>query len=328
MLTGIEHMKKILLSLLLVPLMASAWEPTASKPITVIIGNQPGSGNEIGFRAISAVVQKNNPNANFVIELKPGGDSVVSMNILYDAKPDGYTIAIPSHMSTYVTNDIWQKKVKKFEYNSFSSALSMGQSPLTIVANPKSKVNTVSELITLLQTTDRPVTFALGGGAHRMTYEFIKFHGKANSNVDFVNFPGPLQAVTSVASESGTEFGIMPIAIALPLVQAGKVKVIGITGNKRLDRLPSAEPIVVAGKHISVMAAWTLTLPPNTPTDIVEWYTREFAVAIRSPEVKKYYEDNLISYDPKQLNPQGFDQHVIQLRKEYMPLAAEIKITD
>jgi tripartite-type tricarboxylate transporter receptor subunit TctC len=324
--TGIERMKKLLLSLLLVPLMAFAWEPT--KPVTVIIGNQPGSGNEIGFRAISAIVQKNNPNVNFIIELKPGGDSVVSMNYLYEAKPDGHTIAIPSHMSTYVTNDIWQKKVKKFEYNSFSSALSMGQSPLTVVANPKSKVNTVSELITLLQTTDKPITFALGGGAHRMTYEFIKFHGKANSNVDFVNFPGPLQAVTSVASDSGTEFGIMPIAIALPLVQAGKVKVIGITGNKRLDRLPNAEPIVVAGKHISVMAAWTLTLPPNTPADIVEWYTREFAIAIRSPEVRKYYEDNLISYDPKQLTPQGFDQHVIQLRKEYMPLAAEIKITD
>jgi tripartite-type tricarboxylate transporter receptor subunit TctC len=319
-------MKKFLIALLMLPLMANAWEPT--KPVTVIIGNQPGSGNEIGFRAISAVVQKNNPNVNFVIELKPGGDSVVSMNYLYEAKPDGYTIAIPSHMSTYVTNDIWQKKVKKFEYNSFSSALSMGQSPLTIVANPKSKVNTVDELVKLVQTTDKPVTFALGGGAHRMTYEFFKFHAKANSNVDFVNFPGPLQAVTSVASEAGTEFGIMPIAIALPLVQAGKVKVIGITGNKRLERLPNAEPIVVAGKHISVMAAWALTLPPDTPAEIVEWYTREFAIALRSPEIKKYYEDNLISYDPKQLTPKGFDNHIVQLRKEYMPLANEIKITD
>lgn len=326
MLLGKEFVKKMLLTLLAVPLIAFAWEPT--KPVTVIIGNQPGSGNEIGFRAISAIVQKNNPNVNFVIELKPGGDSVVSMNALYEAKPDGHTIAIPSHMSTYVTNDIWQKSVKKFEYNSFSSALSMGQSPLTIVANPRSKVNTVNDLIKLVQTTDKPVTFALGGGAHRMTYEFFKFHAKANSKVDFVNFPGPLQAVTSVASDSGTEFGIMPIAIAKPLVDAGKVKVIGITGNKRLDRLPNAEPIVVAGKHISVMAAWALTLPPNTPTEIVEWYTREFAIAIRSPEIKKYYEDNLISFDPKQLTPQGFDNHIVNLRKEYMPLAAEIKITD
>ena len=100
-------MKKLLAVLLLVPTLAFAWEPT--KPITVLIGNQPGSGNEVGFRAISAIVEKNNSNAHFIVELKPGADSVVAMNLLYESKPDGYTIAIPSYMSTFVTNDIWQK---------------------------------------------------------------------------------------------------------------------------------------------------------------------------------------------------------------------------
>ena len=80
-------MKKVFLALLLVPILAFAWEPT--KPITVLIGNQPGSGNEVGFRAISAIVMRDNPKANFVIELKPGGDSVIAMNMLYEAKPDG-----------------------------------------------------------------------------------------------------------------------------------------------------------------------------------------------------------------------------------------------
>lgn len=323
----LKAIKGALIALLVVPLLASAWEPT--KPVTVIIGNQPGSGNEVGFRVISAIVQKNNPGVNFIIELKPGADSSIAMNKLHESAADGYTIAIPSHMSTYVTNDIWQKNIKKYEYNSFSSALSMGQSPLTIVANPKSKINTVSELINYVQNTNKPITFAIGGGAHRMTYEFFTFHANANKEkVTFVNFPGPLQAVTSVASDAGTEFGIMPIAIALPLVQAGKVKVIGITGNKRLEQLPNAEPIVVAGKHISVMAAWALTLPPNTPAEIVEWYTREFSLAIKSPEVKAFYENNLISMDPKQLTPQGFDKHILDLRKEYMPLAKNIKVTE
>ena len=50
------QMKKLLITLLLIPILSFAWEPT--KPITVLIGNQPGSGNELGFRAISAVVNK------------------------------------------------------------------------------------------------------------------------------------------------------------------------------------------------------------------------------------------------------------------------------
>jgi tripartite-type tricarboxylate transporter receptor subunit TctC len=182
--------------------------------------------------------------------------------------------------------------------------------------------------VRLVQTTDKPVTFALGGGAHRMTYEYFMLNAKGNRNkVDFVMFPGPAQALQSVASDAGTEFGIMPIAIANSLVQSGHVKVIGITGDKRLERLPQAEPIVVGGNHITVMAAWALALPPNTPQEIVDWYAKNFIPAIRSAEVKRYYEDNLISIDPKQLTPQGFDKHILELRKEYMPLAKTIDIS-
>jgi tripartite-type tricarboxylate transporter receptor subunit TctC len=321
------NMKKILLTILFfISATALAWEPT--KTITVIIGNQAGSGNEVGFRAISAVVQKNNPSVNFVIELKPGADSTIAMNKLYEAAPDGYTIAIPSHMSTYVTNDIWQPKIKKFQYDSFVTVMSMGQSPLCIVANPKSKISTVSELIRLVQTTTQPVTFALGGGAHRMAYEYFMLNAKADkSKVDFVMFPGPAQALQSVASDAGTEFGIMPIAIANSLIKSGHVKLLGITGDKRLERLPQAEPIVVGGNHISVMAAWALALPPNTPQEIVDWYSKNFIPALKSAEIKQYYDDNLISIDAKQLTPQGFDKHILELRKEYMPLAKTIDIS-
>ena len=309
------------------PILAFAWEPT--KPITVLIGNQPGSGNEVGFRAISAIVNKARPDVTFVIELKPGADSVVAMNALYDAKPDGHTIAIPSYMSTYVTNDIWQKDIKKFQYDSFTTVFGMGKSPLAIVANPKSKINTSAELSNLVKTTDSPITFAIGGGAHRMAFEF--FMNKSNGNRDkvkFTQYPGPLQAVTAVASDAGMEFGIMPIAIALPLVQSGKVKVIGITGTRKLANLPSAEPIKVGGSNINVFAAWALALPPNTPKEIVEWYSKTFTPALHSPEIKQYYDNNLIFLDEKEMNPAGFMHGIEALRNVWMPLAQHINLSE
>jgi tripartite-type tricarboxylate transporter receptor subunit TctC len=319
--------KKILSILLFVPIVALAWEPAANKPVTVLIGFQGGSGNEVGFRVLAAEVQRANPNFNFVVELKPGADSVIASNLLYESKPDGYTIAIPSSMGTYITNDIWQKDIKKFQYNSFTEVMGMGKSPLTIVANPKSKVNTVSELIRLVQTTNRPVTFAVGSGAHRMTYEYFmwKAHGDKNL-VKFVQFPGPLQTVTAVASDAGIEFGIMPISIALPLVQAGKVKVIGITGDQRLAGLPTAEPIRVGNEYIDIFAAWNLSLPPNTPAEIVKWYRDAFTAAIKTPAVKQYYKDNLIIAVPEEMNTKGFNQHIEHLRSIWMPLSQQIDL--
>jgi tripartite-type tricarboxylate transporter receptor subunit TctC len=318
------QMKKLLITLLLLPILAFAWTPT--KPITVIIGNQPGSGNEVGFRAISAIVNKTNP-AVFVIDLKPGADSVVAMNILYDAKPDGYTIAIPSYMSTYVTNDIWQKDIKHFRYNSFTTAFGMGKSPLAIVANPKSKIHTPAELSQLVKTTDKPITFALGGGAHRMAYEFFMYKSNGNKDkVKFTQFPGPAQALNAVASDAGMEFGIMPVSIALPLIQSGHVKLIGITGEKKLPQLPLAEPIKVGGSYINVFAAWALALPPNTPSDIVEWYAKEFIPALRSAEIKQYYESNLIFIENKELTPAGFNKNIESIRSIFIPLSEQVNL--
>ena len=69
-------MKKLLLAILMAPLLAFAWEPT--RPVTVIVGNTPGAGNEIAFRKLAEIVQKNNPKFNYVVSNIPGADLVVA----------------------------------------------------------------------------------------------------------------------------------------------------------------------------------------------------------------------------------------------------------
>ena len=187
----------------------------------------------------------------------------------------------------------------------------------------------MKELEEYVKNTKKPVNFAVGSGAHRLTFEY--FMWKANGNKDlvkFVQFPGPLQTVTATATDAGIEFGIMPISIALPLVQAGKVKVIGITGDKKLAGLPTAELIKVSGSYIDIYAAWTLALPPNTPAGIVEWYRQAFTAAMDTPAVKKYYEDNLIVPAVGEMTPEGFNKHAKQLRDTWLPLADKVDLLE
>ena len=315
-------MKKFLALLLLVPALAFAWQPT--KPVSVVIGFQPGSGNEVGFRVLAAQVQKANPDVTFMVELKPGADSVLATNYLYEAKPDGYTISIPSYMGTFVTNDIWQKDIKKWQYNSFSYVMGMGKSPMAIVANAKSTVNTPAELNSLLKNTTKPITFAVGAGAHRLTWEYIMTQAGGNRDlVKFAQHQGPMQALTSVASDADMEFGIMPVSIAKPLIDAGKVKLIGISGTKRIAGL-NAEPYMIGNHSINVFAAWAMMLPPNTSPEIVKWYNDAFNAAIKIPEVQQYYRDNYIFVEPSELTPIGFSKHIEQLRSVWMPIGDQI----
>lgn len=317
-------MKKILFALLMAPLMAWAWEPT--KPVRVIIGFAPGSGNEIQFRLLATQVQKNHPTFQYIIEHKPGADTVLASNVLYEAANDGHTISVPSYFATYIGNDIWQKDLKRWEYNSFTNVMGMAKSPLAIVAHPGSRVNTPVEFLSYIKSPGKPVNIAVGSPVHRLALEYIILNGEANKNlVSHVNFQGPLQAVTGVASESNIEFGIMPISVARPLIEAGKVKIIAITGEKRLAKMPTVETLKIKGKGIDIFAAWALMLPPNTPPDIVAWYQTNFSQALETNEVKRHNDENFIFSNPDEATTAGFNRHIERLRNTWLPLGQKIK---
>jgi tripartite-type tricarboxylate transporter receptor subunit TctC len=321
-------MKKLLAILALVPALAFAWEPT--KPVQVYIGNTPGAGNEMAYRKLAEIVQKSNPKFTYVVQNIPGVDSVIANNKFLEAPNDGHTINLPSHMSSYVTNDIWEKNVKKYNYDSFVDVLTMGKSPLVLVASPKSGINTPQEFIKYIQS-GRTINIAVGGGAHRTAFEYLMERGNGNRDqVKPIKFNGPQPAVLSVAGydgKTGTEFGIMPIAVAKALVDAGKVKPIGFTGTRKMSQFSEVPLLNTVAPGINVYAAWSIQLPPGTDKEIVTWYQQQFSAAVRSKEYKEYMDANVIFYSEDELTPTGLKKHMDELRSTFIPVLSKIDLS-
>jgi tripartite-type tricarboxylate transporter receptor subunit TctC len=321
--------KKLLIAALLVPALAFAWEPT--KPVAVYIGNTPGAGNEMAFRKLAEIVQKKNPNFVYVVQNIPGADSVIANNKFLEAPADGHTINLPSHMSSYVTNDIWEKNIKKYQFDSFSDVLTMGKSPLVLVASVKSDVNTPQEFVRLIRTATSPINVAIGGGAHRTAFEYLMSKGNGNKDqVKPIKFNGPVPALQSVGQwdgKTGTEFGIMPIAVAKTLIDAGRVKPIGFTGTRKMAQFPTVPLLNTVAPGINVYAAWSIQLPPNTDKEIVAWYQKEFAAAVRSAEYKEYTDANVIFYAEDELTPGGLYKHMTELRAAFIPVLSKIDLS-
>ena len=320
--------KKLLIAAVLVPVLAWAWEPV--KPVTVIIGNTPGAGNEMAFRKLAEIVQKRNPNFVYVVQNIPGADSVIANNRFLEAANDGYTINLPSHMSSYVTNDIWEKSIKKYNYDSFVDVLTMGKSPLVLVASVKSGIETPQDFVKYIQS-GRNINVAIGGGAHRTAFEYLMARGGGNKDtVRSIKFNGPQPAVQSVASydgKTGTEFGIMPIAVAKALVDAGKVKPIGFTGTQKMAQFPNVPLLNIVAPGINVYAAWSIQLPPGTNKEIVEWYQKQFSAAVRSAEYREYTDANVIFYAEDELTPAGLKRHMDDLRAAFIPVLSKIDLS-
>jgi tripartite-type tricarboxylate transporter receptor subunit TctC len=312
-----------------VPTLAFAWEPT--KPVAVYIGNTPGAGNEMAFRKLAEIVQKKNPNFVYVVQNIPGADSVIANNKFMEAPADGHTINLPSHMSSYVTNDIWEKSIKKYQFDSFSDVLTMGKSPLVLVASVKSDINTPEQFVRLIRTATSPVNVAIGGGAHRTAFEYLMDRGRGNKEqVKSIKFNGPVPALQSVGQwdgKTGTEFGIMPIAVAKTLIDAGRVKPIGFTGTRKMHQFPNVPLLNTVAPGINVYAAWSIQLPANTDKEIVAWYQKEFAAAVRSPEYKEYTDANVIFYAEDELTPAGLYKHMTELRAAFIPVLSKIDLT-
>lgn len=295
-----------------------AWHP--SKPINVIIGFAPGSGNELSFRGISSIVEKNNPDVNFVIQNRPGAGGVVAMNEFIKKPNDGYTIYVPSNQGIFVTAEFFQKQAVKYSLTDFDYLLGLAKSPQVLIASHNSQVSNLEDFIKKLQNPNEQINFATGGGAHRLAFDYmIQKLGINRSRTTLVEYKGPAQAAQDVAGNH-IDFSIIPAAVAAGYERAGKVKIIAVCGEKVIKGF---ENIPLINKYIpgmNVYAGWGIIIPKNTAKEIKDWYVKEFNKAITSKEVQTFFEDNYMFSDKSELDPTGFEQSMKQLRNHWIPV--------
>jgi tripartite-type tricarboxylate transporter receptor subunit TctC len=317
-------MKKLLATVLLatVSFMAQAWTP--SKPITVVVPNGPGAGNEIAFRLLAKQVEAKT-GVNFVFDYKPGAFDTIAMNHFDTLPADGHHVTIPSCQSTYVAADIWYAQTIKFNAMDFVPVTNIGKSPLAFYAKLASDVDTPEKLIAEVRAGKRPINFGVGGAAHKLAVEYFVAGVKpVKDSVETVMYKGPAQAMTDVLSGQ-VEFGVFPIAVGAPMVAAGKLKVIGIAGE---TVLPGLENFKLMNKYVpglNVYACWNLILPKNTPQDVQDWYKAHFIPALNSKETREVYEKQFIFIDPTAQSAQGVRTDMQKLRDQWQPFVRKIK---
>ena len=317
-------MKKLLAVLLLVPVLAFAWEPPAGKPVTATVGFAPGSGNEVSFRIVASLVEKANPNLNFIVVNRPGGGESVGVNWFAQQPTTGQNLYIASQQGLFTATDIWFPGQLKINPMDMEFVTTIAKSPLAVVANINSKTNTPAQLIERLKNPQGPVNFALGAPAHQLVYEYLMDYVKGDWKLtQTVTYKGPAQAVQDVAGNQ-VEFGILPIAIAKPLIDAGKVKAIALAGDQRLTQIPNVPLWKETVPGLVVNAAWMIMLPPGSSAEQVAYYNRVFVAAINSPEAKKLFDDNFMFTVKAEQTSEGVRAFMSRLQTQWTPYARKI----
>jgi len=317
------NIKKILAALVIVPVMAFAWQPT--KPITVIFPNGPGAGNEISFKIVSDIVDRAT-GAKFVSEYKPGADGNLATNYFNTVANDGYTISVPACNSQWVTAEIWYPQMVKFNIFEFEPVANIARSPLAFWATPNSRINTPEELINEIRSKQRPINFAIGGGGHKLAVEYLttKLNVPGGDRVETIMYKGPAQALLDVMG-GHVEFGVTPVAVGYPHLQAGKLKLIGIAGEVPLRGLEKTPLMKDYAPGLNIYGCWNIILPKGTPKDIQDWYRTNFVPAINSKEARVKFDENQMFVTPSEHTAEGLNASMTKLRKEWQPIAQRFK---
>lgn len=316
-------MKKLLLTILMVPVLAFAWEPT--KPITVIFPNGPGAGNEISFRIVANQLEKKK-GVSFISEHRPGVDGNVAMNHFNTVPADGYTIAVPACQSNWVTAEIWYPTAVKYNAMEFEPVTNIGRSPLAFFAKADSKVNTPQDLVRDIRENKRPITFAIGGGGHKLAVEYLvtKLRVDGNNQVITAMYKGPAQALLDVMG-GHAEFGVTPIAVGWPHVQSGKLKLIGIANETSMKGLEKYPLMKTVAPGLNIHGCWNLILPKGTPADVQAWYRDNFIPTLNNRETEEKFVENMMFVTPSEQTPEGVRASMVRLRQVWQPIAQRIK---
>jgi len=315
-------MKKFLYTLLLLPMICFAWQP--SKPITVVFPNGPGAGNEISFFIVADIISKNT-GITFAREHRPGADGNLAINSFMNASPDGHTIAVPACQSNWVTAEVWYPNIVKYDIMAFEPVANIARSPLAFFAHPSSKVNTPEDLVKEILAKQRPINFAIGGGGHRLALEYlVEKTGVKEDKVVTTMYKGPAQALIDVMG-GHVEFGVTPVAVGYPHVQSGKLKIIGLANERPLHGLENVKLMNTVAPGLNIHGCWNIILPKGTPEPIQKWYRDNFVPAIRSKEADIKFKENMMFITNDWHSPEGVRAAMYRMREVWQPIARRIK---
>jgi tripartite-type tricarboxylate transporter receptor subunit TctC len=246
------------------------------------------------------------------------------MNHFNTLPADGYHIAVPSCQSTYVAAEIWYANSVRFNAMDFVPVTNMGKSPLGFYARTTSDTDTPEKLIAEVRSGKRPLNFAVGGAAHRLAVEYMVAGVRPSKDtVETVMYKGPAQAMNDVLAGQ-VEFGVFPVAVGAPLIKSGKIKLIGIAGEKNIPGLEKAKLMKDYVPNLNVYACWNLILPKNTPQDVQDWYRDAFIPALNSKETQDRYNEQFIFITANEQTPQGVRAAMHRLREQWQPFARKI----
>lgn len=269
------------------------WAPASaddypSRTIRIIVPFTPGGSTDIVARHIAEKLRAS-LGQTVVIENKPGAGGTLGTDLVAKAPPDGYTIGIIP--GAHAINASLYKSLPYDTLRDFEHVIHIANVASMVVVHPSVPAKTIEELLKLARSKPGTINYGSAGAGTvtHMTGELFKL--MSGADLTHIPYKGSSQALKDlIGGQVQVMFANFPGT--LQHVQAGKLRVLAVNGNKRSPLIPDVPTVAESGLPGYEANTWFgVIAPAGTPAPIVTRLNREIARAIASPEIQKFLAD-------------------------------------
>ena len=255
-----------------------------SRPIRFIVPFVAGGPSDVLSRLLGQKLTES-WGQTVVIDNRGSAGGIVGFELGAKAAPDGYTLLLANGAWVTINPSVYLK-LPYDPLHDFQPITQITSGAYFMVITPSLSAKTVKEFIALAKAKPGGLNFAATGTNNLLAAE--QFNHMAGIKTVAVNYKGTGQAVSAVMSGEVQSFIISPL-IAVPQVQAGKLRAIGVTGLKRSPALPDVPTIAETLPGYENITWHSVLVPAKTPKPIVAKLSKELMRIIRQQDVHERF---------------------------------------
>lgn len=253
------------------------------RPVKVIIPYPPGGPTDIVGRLVCMQLA-DNLKQPFSVENRPGASGMIGADLVAKSAPDGYTLLI--NVSGQVINPYLYTSVPHDPLKDFSPITNLASTPIQLVVSANSRIKSIKELVDACRAEPGKYSFASSSNGTPGHLSGELFKSIAKLDVTHIPYKGSSPALTDVIGGQ-VEFMFDSMPSSISLVEAGRLRSLGITSLKRIDTLPNVPTFIESGYPELTLSTWYgMWAPAGTPNNIVQTLNSEVAKILAYPETK------------------------------------------
>jgi tripartite-type tricarboxylate transporter receptor subunit TctC len=273
----------LLLALLFIMAPGVRADEYPSKAITIITSVPPG-GSVDALARVTGEKLKQKFGQPVIVENRPGAAGNIGIGAVERSQPDGYTFLFNpgAHL---VVNKVLYPNVSS-DPDRLEPVSRIATNPLVLVVHPKVPAKTLKEFVAYAKAHPGKLNYASAGNGGMPHLAAEMFDMKAGVKMTKVTFRGVAPSMVALVAGQ-VDLIFVDISTALPHIQSGKLRVLGVASDKRHPVLPDTPALAELYPGLTAETWFALSAPPKTPSPIVHKVSAAVAKAIREPDVQK-----------------------------------------